>query len=172
MAAKKETNNSTNDVMGSYFKDWWGNDSIFEELEQRTLQAFENQKEWIEGTRDQLEQLEEYSKKMTTEWKTNTQSVFENYSKQLGVQDYQEWLNKLEEIGHKSQTIASLPGKASLDLYSRSTEQLHEASVHAIAQNKKVREKSINAFEGMFDHLRNTQPQMFKFFDFYASSTK
>ncbi|WP_332631863.1 hypothetical protein [Halalkalibacter flavus] len=168
MVAKKETNNSNS----GFVKDWWSQFNFIEEFEARTLQAFDSQKEWIEGTKEQLNQFEENSKKMTTEWKTSTQSLLENYNSAFGVQNYQEWLNKLEDISHKSQSIATLPSKASLELLSKSNEQLQDAFANAIAQNQKMREKSTNAFEGVFEQWKQTQPQMFKFFDFYATNAK
>ncbi|KHF40543.1 hypothetical protein [Halalkalibacter okhensis] len=168
MVAKKETNNSNS----GFVKDWWSQFNYIEEFETRTLQAFDSQREWIEGTKEQINQFEENSKKMTTEWKTSTQSLLENYNKALGGQNYQDWLNKLEEIGHKSQAIATLPSKASLELLSKSTDQLQETFANTIAQNQKMREKTTNAFEGLFDQWQQTQPQMFKFFDYYATNTK
>ncbi|MGJ9459985.1 hypothetical protein [Oceanobacillus sp. CF4.6] len=174
MVAKKESNKTTNgNVMDFFLNDWWNQFTSFEKMEQQSIQGIESQKEWIDGTREQLCQLEENSKKLTTEWKTSAQSLFENSNNQeLSGQDYQEWLNKVEEIGHKSQTIAFLPGKTSLEILSKSTAQFEGTFVKTVEQNQKIRDETTKAFDGVFEQMKQTQKSMFQFFDFKPGIAK
>lgn len=168
MSEKKNSNQGPNKRNAM----WWNPFDLVEAFEEKSIQAIENQKEWVHGTREQFNQLEENSKKLTTEWKANTQTFVTENKKELGVQGDQEWLNKLEDIGHKSQQIAFLPGKTSLDILLKSTEQFEETFVNRTTQNKKIREETTDAFDGVFDQIKQTQKEMFQFFRFNPSASK
>ena len=168
MAAKKDGNKNPEQGKNG----WWNQFDLLEEMEKRSIQVIGNQKDWVKGARKELDQLEENLKKLTTEWKTTTQKFVSENNKELGGQDYQEWLNKLEDIGHKSQQIAFLPGKTSLDILSKSTEQFEETFVNASEQNKKLREEMTNAFDGVYEQMKQTQKTMFQFFPFNPSTSK
>ncbi|WP_216830838.1 hypothetical protein [Alkalihalobacterium elongatum] len=170
MMVEKKTKNEK--VMDMYSLNWWNQDNILEDMEQRSLQAINSQKEWIEGTRDQFFQFEENAKNLTTEWKTNAQTLMDNYNKTSDGQQYHEWLNKLEEIGHKSQAIAAIPGKTSLDIIAKSNAQLEELVVSSSAYNKKMREQTSKVMDGFYDQMKEMQMGMFKPFEFFPGMQK
>ncbi|RLL46593.1 hypothetical protein D8M04_05135 [Oceanobacillus piezotolerans] len=164
MAERKGSNKSANEQMVDSIWGFWLNPGeIFENVEFQALRNIENQKKWINGTRDQYTQLEDNTKKLATDWKTSAASFLAN-NNAYAEGDYQEWLNKLEEVGHKSYTIAFLPGKTTLDILSKSTDQLEEATVKAIVQNKKTREEATKVFEGFVEQWKQTQKGMLEFF--------
>ncbi|PYZ92631.1 hypothetical protein CR194_13250 [Salipaludibacillus keqinensis] len=161
MVVKKEMNKTENENVIDFFGVGMWKD-VMEEMEQQSMQALKTQKEWIDGTREQISQFEENSKKLTTAWKTNAQTVVGNVNPELeGDPKYHEVLNKLEEIGHKSQTIATLPGKATLDIMARSNGHIAATVGNTFVQNKKIAEKTTDTLINAFDQMRQTQMQMF-----------
>lgn len=151
MVTKKENN-----------KSWWNQVNFVEELEQFALQSIKNQKEWINATKEQLVQLEDHSKKMTTDWKNNVQTVFEKANIELDGQ--QNWFNKIEEIGHKSQMMAILPSRTSLEILDRSNEHYEEMFMNTMAEAKKVREEGLKVFDAAAEQMKEMQNGMFNLF--------
>ncbi|SES37720.1 hypothetical protein [Salipaludibacillus aurantiacus] len=164
MVVKKETNKTANENVIDFFGvSMWK--EVMEKMEQQSMWALKTQKEWIDGTREQFSQFEENSKKFTTEWKTSAQTAVGNVNQELeGDQKYHELLNKIEEIGHKSQTIATLPGKASLDIMARSNAQITATIGNTFQQNKKIAEKTTDTLVSAYDQMRQTQMQMLNMF--------
>ncbi len=156
MAVKKGDIKSAN-VMDAFFKGWSNNFDLFEEMEQKALQAIESQKEWIQATQDQFFQMEENSKKLTTEWKTNVQEILAKNQKELGGQNLSEWTDKLEEIGHKSQTLAFSPGKASLEILSNSHAQFEATFINSLNQQQKNRVELTKSLDSIVEQLKQTQ---------------
>ncbi|MCQ6282068.1 hypothetical protein [Bacillus sp. EB600] len=176
MALKKDEKGLNVDEKGlnviDVFWDGWFNsfktfNSLQSGAEQRSLQAFESQKEWIQSTRDQLSQLEEESKKLTTEWKSNLQEVFNKAQVDFGTQNLAEWADKFEEFGHKAETLAFSPSKATIELLSKSHAQLETALKKAIEQQQKNRAEVLNAIGGYVDQLKQTQSGVLKTFELY-----
>ena len=151
---------------------WWEQFNLGEEMEKQSLQFFESQKEWAEGTREQINQFEEDSKRLTTDWKTNTQTFLTENYKEFATAESEEWLNKLEDLSHKSQQMALLPGKTSLDMFTKSTRQLEENFVKVAEQNKKVREEATKTMESAFEQMKQAQAKMFSFFPFNPIASK
>lgn len=151
---------------------WWNQFDLLEGIEKSSSQVIENQKELVKGAREQFDQLEENSKKLIADWKANTLKFISENKKELGDQNYEEWLNKIEEIGLLQQQIAFMPGKTSLDILSKSTEQFEELFVNVAEQNKKLREEITNAFEGVLEQMKQSQKVMFQFFPFNPLASK
>jgi 23S rRNA pseudoU1915 N3-methylase RlmH len=156
MTAIKEDSKSIN-VMDVIFNGWVSQLKAFEEMEQKSIQVIKSQKEWIEGTRDQFIQIEEDSKKLTSDWKANVVELLEKNQKEFGTQNVAELLNKLEDIGHKSQAIAFIPGKASFDILLNSRDQFEKSFLDALEQQKKSREDLTKAYEEVIEQLKQSQ---------------
>jgi hypothetical protein len=167
MAVKKESLNAAN-VVDVFFKGWSNQLSLFEEIEQRSLQAIKSQKEWIQGTREQYNQLEENSKKLTTDWKVNLEEFIAKSQKETGGQNVSELLDKVEDIGHKSQTIAFLPGKASFDILLNSRDQFEKTYIETLEQQKKAREELTSVYEEALEQFKQSQFSFFKPFELQA----
>ena len=156
MAVKKEVQGSAN-VIDVFFKGWLNQIKLIEEVEEKSLQVIKSQKEWIQGSREQFVQFEENSKKLTTEWKSNLQEFIIKSQGEVGGQDFTEWLNKIEDIGHKSQTIAFLPGKASFDILLNSRDQFEKTYIETLDQQKKTREELTKAYEEVLEQFKQSQ---------------
>jgi hypothetical protein len=169
MALKKDE--KALNVIDVFWDSWFNSFKTFNSLqdgaEQKSLQAFESQKEWIQATRDQLTQLEEESKKLTSEWKSNLQEVLNKSQFDFGAQNLTEWTDKFEEIGHKAESLAFSPSKATIDLLSKSHAQLELALKKAVEQQQKNRAEVLNAIGGYVDQLKQTQNGVLKTFELY-----
>lgn len=169
MAVKKDE--KALNVIDVFWDSWFNSFKTFNSLqngaEEKSLQAFESQKEWIQATRDQLTQLEEESKKLTSEWKSNLQEVLSKAQIDFGTQNLTEWTDKFEEIGHKAEALAFSPSKATIDLLSKSHAQLESALKKAIDQQQKNRAEVLNAIGGYVDQLKQTQNGVLKTFELY-----
>jgi flagellar biosynthesis chaperone FliJ len=169
MAVKKDE--KALNVIDVFWDSWFNSFKTFNSLqngaEEKSLQAFESQKEWIQATRDQLTQLEEESKKLTSEWKSNLQEVLNKAQIDFGTQNLTEWTDKFEEIGHKAEALAFSPSKATIDLLSKSHAQLESALKKAIDQQQKNRAEVLNAIGGYVDQLKQTQNGVLKTFELY-----
>lgn len=157
---KKNTPQSTNalDVLLNQL-------NLFELVEQTSLQTIENQKDWIQATRDQFNQMEVNSKKLTTEWAANLQDILSKNQKEFGGQNFTELTDKLEEIGLESQSLFFSPGKASLEILSNSHAQFEETVTHALEQQRKNREELTNAISSIVEQLKQTQVGILKSFE-------
>lgn len=162
MVVKSESNCYSN-VMETGFVGWWSNFDFMNEVEQRSLQAIKNQREWIEGTKDQMSQIEENSKHLTKDWKTSVQEV--------AGDNFYEWENILEEISHTSQSISFLPGKTSLNILCSMNDQFEQTLTSAISQQQKTREEFSKVAEDMIEQWKEAQMELFKPFQFMNSKS-
>ncbi|NMD70449.1 hypothetical protein HHO41_09105 [Bacillus sp. DNRA2] len=170
MAAKKEENKLIN-VMDVFWDGWFNSYRTFHtiqnEVEEKSIQAFESQKEWIRSTGDQLTKMEEDSKRLTTEWITNLQDVLSKAQLDFGFQNTLDWTDRVEELGHKAQTLAFTPGKNSLEVAERTLSQLEETFKNVIDQQQKNREEVLKAVEGFLDQLKQSQATATKQLELY-----
>jgi phage-related protein len=170
MAPVKKDEKSLN-VIDVFWDGWFNSFKTFHSLqdgvEQKSLQAFESQKEWIQSTREQLNQLEEDSKKLTSEWKANLQEAFKKAQTDFGAPNLTEWTDKFVEAGNKAEELAFSPSKATIELLSKSQAQLEIALRKAIDQQQKNRAEVLNAIGGYVDQLKQTQNGVLKTFELY-----
>lgn len=155
MAIKKEGKKALN-VMDGFFGEWLNNFDLFAEVEQKSLQGIEIQKEAIQTIQDQLVQLEENSKNLITDWKVSVQEADKN-QKELYGQNVSDWTVMVEEIAHKSQSLAFSPGKASLDILSNSHAKFAELFISALDQQQKTFKEFTNYGESIVEQIQQTQ---------------
>lgn len=162
MAVKKEEKKFTNpfDIVW----EWNNNLSSLENFENKSLQAIEVQKEWINSTSDQISNLEDNTKKLTSEWKTFVQNGLAKSSNELAGKNVSQWVDKLEEIGHKSQAIAFSPAKASLEIFSKSHANFESIYVNSLNELQKNRLEFFKPFEGFVEQFKQTQQSFLKSF--------
>lgn len=170
MAAKKEDNKLVN-VMDVFWDGWFNSYRTFHTIqngvEEKSLQAFENQKEWIKTTGETLAKMEEDSKRLTTEWISNLHDVFNKAHLDLGYQNGADWTERIEEFGHKAQTLAFSPSKGSLEVAEKTIAQLEETFKNVIDQQQKNREEVLKAVEGFVGQLKQSQASATKSIELY-----
>jgi anion-transporting ArsA/GET3 family ATPase len=165
--AKKEAN--VINVVDVFWDGWFNSFKTFQsfqkDVEEKSLQVFESQKELVQAASKQLTQLEEESKKLTTELKSNVQEVLKNALSVIGADNLLEITDKFEEAGQKVESLAFNPSKATIEVLSKSHAQLEKALKEAIAQQQKNRAEVLNAIGGYVDQLKETQNGVLKTFD-------
>jgi hypothetical protein len=170
MAVKKEDEKIVN-VIDVFWDGWFNSFKTFHSLqngvEQKPLQALENQKEWIESLRNQFSQIEADSKKLTSEWKASLQDLLNKAQSEFGGQNLTEWTDKFEELGQKAEDLAFSPSKASLEFLSKSHAQLESALKKALDQQQKNRAEVVNAIGGYFEQIKQAQNGVLKSFEAY-----
>jgi hypothetical protein len=170
MAIKKDENKFIN-VMDVFWDGWFNSYRTFHTIqngvEEKSLQAFESQKEWIKSTGDQLAKMEEDSKRLTTEWITNLQDILSKAQIDFGLQSTVDWTDRIEEYGHKAQTLAFSPSKGSLEVAEKTLAQLEETFKNVIDQQQKNREEVLKAVEGFVDQLKQSQASATKSIELY-----
>ncbi|WP_203361483.1 hypothetical protein [Bacillus sp. REN10] len=169
MVNKKEANKSI-DVIDVFWDGWFNSFKTFyssqDGLEQRTLQVFERQKDWINSSRAQISKLEENSKKLSSEWKANMQPAWGQ--QEVGNKSLSEWVDQLEEISQKTQSLALSPGKASIEMLSKSQAHLEETYKNALEAQQQNREEVLKACEDLINQLKQTQKGMLQSFELIA----
>lgn len=170
MASKKEETKLVN-VLDVFWDGWFNSYRTFHTIqngvEEKSLQAFESQKEWIKSTGDTIAKLEEDSKRLTTEWISNLQDVFSKAQIDLGYQQTAEWTERFEEFGHKAQSLAFSPSRGSLEVAEKTLSQLEETFKNVIDQQQKNREEVLKAVEGFVDQLKQSQASATKSLEQY-----
>jgi GTPase involved in cell partitioning and DNA repair len=168
MAVAKKDEKVLN-VVDVFWDGWFNSFKTFQsfqkEVEEKSLQVFESQKELVQAASKQLSQLEEESKKLTTELTTNVQQVLKNALSVIGADNLLEITDKFEEVGKKAETVAFSPSKATIDVLSKSHAQIEKALKDAIAQQQKNRAEVLNAIGGYVDQLKETQNGVLKTFE-------
>jgi hypothetical protein len=168
MAVAKKEEQVVN-VIDVFWDGWFNSFKTFQsfqkEVEEKSLQVFESQKELVQAASNQLTQLEEESKKLTTELKSNVQEVLKNALSVIGAENLLEITDKFEEAGKKVESLAFNPSKATIEVLSKSHAQLEKALKEAIAQQQKNRAEVLNAIGGYVDQLKETQNGVLKSFD-------
>ena len=165
----KETN-ATN--VFNIFNVWGNNVKVLERIEEQSLQVIDKQKEWINSTSQQLNEFENYSKKVTTEWKNNVEEGLAKNPKIYGEGNFTEWVNKLEEIGHISQKLAFSPAKSSLEILAKSHANFESLYLNALDQQQKSRDQFFKPFESANEQLKQSQEKLFKPFEDAAEQIK
>lgn len=161
VAVKKAETNQTN-LLEVLFSGWTNQLQVLEELENKSLQVIESQKEWFDASKEQINQYEKTTKELTADWKANVQEMFVKTAKVKGSLD---WTEKLEEVGNKAQTLAFTPGKASIEILSKSHEQFEKTYKSALEQQQKSRVEITNAMKSILDQVQQAQMSILKSFE-------
>jgi hypothetical protein len=168
MAVAKTDEKGIN-VIDVFWDGWFNSFKTFQSfqkgIEEKSLQAFESQKELFQATHEQLAKFEEESKKLTAEWNANLQEVLKKSLPDFALQNLTEWTNKFEEVEQKVEALAFNPSQKTIDALSKSQAQLETALREAIEQQQNNRAEVVNAIGGYVDQLKETQNSVLKPFE-------
>jgi phage-related protein len=131
-------------------------------VEEKCLEAFERQLDWVETTLEPLIKFEEEPKKLTAEWKASLQEVLNNTLTGYGVQNLTEWTDKLEEVEQKVEALAFSSNKKTFKALSNSQAQFESALKEVIELRKKNRAEVLDAIGKYVDQLKQTQNNVLK----------
>lgn len=123
------------------------------EIEEKSLQVFEQQKDLLNSTREALNNLEQKSKQLTDEFKGHFAATEQ-------PEPIANWVNAVEEATEKAQTSIWKPGYAMMDLFSKSQKQFEEASKEAVKQQQKSRAEALEKIEEIAEQMKQQQKEI------------
>lgn len=171
VSTEKAVEEKVSNVIDVFLDGWFNSFKTFQSfqdgVEQKSLKAFESQKEWIQASREQLTQLEEESKKLATEFKANLQGVIKKVETDFGAQNLTEWSNKFEEVETKVEQLAFSPSKATFELLTKANQQVETALKNALDQQQKNRAEVLNVLGEYINQFKETQNGVINSFEFY-----
>lgn len=126
------------------------------DLEAKSIQAFEKQKELINTTRETLVGMENETNKLTGEWKENLQKTVKTVNKEQAGPIVSNWMNQVEEFNDKVQALSWTPSKVMLDLFSQSQDQLESNVKLALEQQQTGRSEALKAIGELTEQMKET----------------
>ncbi|MBK3494131.1 hypothetical protein JFL43_04510 [Viridibacillus sp. YIM B01967] len=129
--------------------------SFQEDVQQKALQAFSNQKELLDSSVKTLSTIEEESKKVTKDWNEKVQSNVKQSSFKQSEQ-VSDWLNNIQDITERVQMLSWNPSHAMLDLFIESQNQLEATMKKALDYQQKDRSENFKKIEELTEQMKQT----------------
>ncbi|WP_186670979.1 hypothetical protein [Sporosarcina sp. BP05] len=127
------------------------------EIDEKSLQAIDNQKEMLNSTRGILSKIEEEANKKTEELKTSLQNTMNTIEKEQVGSAVSTWMNQIEDINNSVQALSWAPNKAMLDLFSQSQDQFQTSVKEALSQQQQARSEVLETIEKLTEQMKQTQ---------------
>ncbi|MFJ8066288.1 hypothetical protein ACIQYS_16930 [Psychrobacillus sp. NPDC096426] len=134
--------------------------SLQDEVQKKTLQAFSYQKDLLDSTVATLTAMEEETKKATQDWQVKVQTSVKEISGTTQLEQVSTWLNNIQEINDKAQSLSWKPTYAVLDLFVQSQNHLESTVKAAIEQQKLEREETLNKIEELTTLLKGAHKDL------------
>jgi hypothetical protein len=159
---EEKVNNVIDLFWDGFFKGFKTFQSFQNEIEEKSLEAFEKQFELFDTTLEQLIKFEQESKKLTAEWKANLQEVLNNTLNGYGAQNLTEWTDKFEEFEQKVESLTFNPSKKTFAALSESQAQLESALKEVVEQRQQNRAEVLDVIGQYVGQLKQTQNDLLK----------
>lgn len=131
-----------------------------DDIENKTLQAFNYQKELLDSTVSTLQTIENESKKASKEYQEKLQSTFNELNKNGQIDQVSNWIESVQEITDKAQHLAWKPSNTIFELIT--TSQLNwEATVkNVLDQQKHERDETFTKIEELTSQMKETHKKL------------
>lgn len=130
------------------------------DLEQKSLQAFEKQKELLDKTRETLVGMEDETTKITGQWKENLKKTVKLDEAENAAPIVSNWVNQVEEFNDRVQTLSWTPSKVMLDIFSQSQNQLESNVKMALDQQQTNRNDALTAISELTEQMKQTHKSL------------
>ena len=127
------------------------------EIDEKSLQAIDSQKEVLNSTRGTLSKLEEEANKITAEVKESLQNTLKTIEINQVGSPVSTWINQIEEINNSVQALSWNPSKIMLDFVSKSQDQLESNVKEALKQQQQVRSEALKTVEKLTEQIKESQ---------------
>ena len=127
------------------------------EIDEKSLQAIDNQKEMLNSTRGILSKIEEEANKKTEELKTSLQNTMNTIEKEQAGSAVSTWMNQIEDINNSVQALSWAPNKVMLDLFSQSQDQFQTSVKEALSQQQQARSEALKTIEKLTEQMKQSQ---------------
>ncbi|KXH81861.1 hypothetical protein [Sporosarcina sp. HYO08] len=128
---------------------------IQNDIEKKSLEAFQYQKDLLETARKSLFTAEAESKKLACEWNDkleNSVKAAEKVQSELSSS----WLSAVKEINDKALALSWNPSHSLLDLLSQTQNQLEATVKEALKQQDKGRDEALKQIEDLTEQVKET----------------
>jgi hypothetical protein len=130
------------------------------EMAEKSLQAVENQKEFLNTTRGALKKMEEEETKIKDEWKASLQRTMNTVEKDQANPIFSAWMNQIEEINNSVQDLSWTPSKIMLDLFTQSQNQFESNIKEALDQQQKGRSEVLKTVEQLTEKMKQSHKDL------------
>ncbi|WP_102692237.1 hypothetical protein [Rummeliibacillus pycnus] len=131
------------------------------EVGDKTLQAFNYQKDFIESTITTINTIEEESKKASKEIVENVQSSVKEVISNDQFEQFSKWIKNVQEITDKSQELVNIPNHSILDIVVQTNNHLEATVKNALQEQKQQRLEVITKIEELTKKLKEAQKGLF-----------
>lgn len=159
MTGKQTEVKESKNVVDLVWKGWLNNfhtyDALQQDMEEKSLQLLDKQKDALEATRQALDKIEKQSGKMTTELKSNYQTPPELTNPVLSS-----WFNLVEDASDKIQTFTWNPSRSMLDYYSKTQEKMTENYEESLRTQREGRKEAIQSLESFAEQMKDAHKKL------------
>lgn len=131
-----------------------------EDLEKKTLQAFNYQKELLDSTVTAFNSIEEETKKAAKEWQEKVQQSITDVNTNGQFDQITKWIDGVQEILDKAQVLSWKPSNTILDLLAQTQTQVENTVKAALEQQKQERSETLNKIEELTEQLKDTHKKL------------
>ena len=131
-----------------------------EDLEKKTLQAFNYQKELLDSTVTAFNSIEEETKKAAKEWQEKVQQSITDVNTNGQFDQITKWIDGVQEILDKAQVLSWKPSNTILDLLAQTQTQVENTVKAALDQQKQERSETLNKIEELTEQLKDTHKKL------------
>ena len=131
------------------------------EIGDKTLQAFNYQKDLLESTVTTINTIEEESKKASKELLEKVQSSVKEVISNDQFEQFSKWITNVQEITDKSQELVSIPSHSILDIVVQTNNHLESTMKTALEEQKQQRLEVISKIKELTEKLKETQKGLF-----------
>lgn len=139
---------------------WFNNVQTFHvlqnEVEEKSIQLLEKQKEAIVAARETFSKLEAQSEKMTAEWKQNLGKTTPT-EVQPNISGY---LTAVEDIGEKVQSFVWNPTRTAFDFFTQSQEQLTANYKELLEIQRQGRKEAVESIETFAEQMKQSHKSL------------
>ncbi|WP_243385089.1 hypothetical protein [Bacillus kexueae] len=171
MVAKKVEKQSVSPI-DVVWDGWYSNvkvlNSIQQDFETRSLEAVKRQREMLEVVKEQMEKMEQEAEGITKEWKDNLLKQMDQMMP-IPSDQFQLWIDKLEEVGVKMQSMSMTPYKQMMETVLQAQTQVESTYTEIVSQQKKHRDEFLRALEEVTEQQKKAQEAFFNTFQSYQS---
>lgn len=135
------------------------------EIESLTIQALENQKEIISKNLENLGKLENEIKKFVEDIKAGINNNVKSFGGEQALKTFEQWNKQVEEVSSRLEQLSFTPGKASINVFNKSQDQIEATIKNLIEQQQKTREEVSVLIDNLVDQLKSTQKGLVETFE-------
>lgn len=135
------------------------------EMESITIQAIENQKEIVNKNLENIEKLESEIKKFVEDIKLGFNNNVKSFGGEQALKTFEQWNKQVEEVSCRLEQLSFTPGKASINVFNKSQDQIEASIKNLIEQQQKTREEVSGLIDNLVDQVKSTQKGLVETFE-------